>query len=282
LSFESLLPKLFRCPECHTELHEIVYGMLAGPPKDNQVAGGCEWSDEAPTRVCPKCKWEGGLGGRTWPTKGSHRVPLDDPSAEFGVRVETIDFDLTTMTNDELFRLGRVTVTARLELVHRGLDAEDIDDYYDLLDDGDARSWPLIRKDACFVFYNSDTHLIEQACTYGSQRSMHEFLYLRQGMDDWQMVDTLEAFHDVVFGMKNPSLQVWEIEVYDDELTDEDADSEPFNYGSEVIKALLAGEAVTDDELAKEGDQYEKPIFWPHWFDPGAMLNFVQNPWVQN
>ena len=281
MPLDSLLPKIFRCPECDTELHEIVYGLLAEPPKSNQVVGGCDWSDDAPTKLCPKCKWEGGLGGRSWTTTGSMQVPVDDPTAEYGMRVETIHFDLATSTNDELYQIGRRNLNARFELVHRGIDAETIDDYYDQFEAGEAHSWPLIRKDACFVFYNSETQLIEQACTYGAQRSMHEFLYLRPGMDDWAMVDSLDEFHQVVFGLRKETLQVWDIDLYDGDLVDEDADSEPFNYGSDLIKAMLAGKRVTEDDLYKEGDQYDRHIGWPHWLDEGTMLNNVKYPWLQ-
>ncbi len=280
MSWDSVLPKIFRCPECDTRLKDVVYGMLSGPPAENEVAGGCEWSDEAPTKLCPNCKWEGGLGGRTWPTIGSHRVPVAEPSAEFGVRVETIHFDLAKMTNDELFELGRRVLNARLELVHRGLEPLDIDDFYDNVDAGSARSLPLVRKDACFIFYNSETKLIEQACTYGAQRTMHEFLYLRLGMDEWQMVDTLEEFHDVVFGMKKASLQVWEVDLFEGDGDDDD-DSEPATYGSAAIRAMLSGVPVSQEDLENEGDQYELPIYWPHWFNEGLMLNYVQNPWAQ-
>ena len=280
MSFESLLPKLFRCPECATELYEIVYGMLAGPPKANQVAGGCEWSDEAPTKVCPKCKWEGALGGRSWPIEFTRRTQIFDESAPDNVRNEQRDYNLGTMTNEELFELGRGIITARFELVHRGLDAEDIDDYYDRLDDGDARSWPLIRKDACFIFYDSETQLVDQVCTYSAQRTMHEFQYLRAGFEEWEFTETLSDFQDVVFGMESPALQVWIIDL-DHNHEDKDDDSEAFHYGSEAIKAMLAGSPISQEDLAQEGSQYEEPIYWPHWFDPGAMLNYLQNRWLQ-
>ena len=281
MSLDTLLPKIFRCPECGTQLHEILYGMLAEPPKANQVAGGCEWSDDAPTKLCPSCKWEGALGGRSWPVIGSQQVPVEDPTAEYGMRVETIHFDLRTASDDELFQLGRRNINARFELVHRGVDPERIDDVYDQLEPGEAHSWPLVRKNACFLFYDTETQLVEQACIYTALRSMHEFLYLRPGMDEWDIVETLDEFHGVVFGMKKPTLQVWDVELNEDDVEDEDADSEPFNYGSQALKRMLSRMPITEDELFTECDQYERPIYWPHWFNEGTMLNNVQNPWLQ-
>jgi hypothetical protein len=80
MSLDTLLPKCFRCPECGTQLHEILYGMLAEPPKANQVAGGCEWSDDAPIKLCPSCKWEGGAlddnGKMKWQFNGK---PTSNP-----------------------------------------------------------------------------------------------------------------------------------------------------------------------------------------------------------
>ena len=280
MSLESLLPKIFRCPKCDAQLKDVVYGMLAGPPADNEVAGGCEWSDVAPTKVCPKCGWEGALGGRSWSIEFTLRTQIFDESAPKNIRHEQRDYNLSTMTDEELFELGRGIITARFELVHRGLDAEDIDAYYDLSDTGNARSFPLIRKDACFIFYNTETQLVEQVCTYSAQRTMHEFQYLRAGFAEWEFAETLSDFHEVVFGKKNPSLQVWKIDL-DHNHEAEDDESEAFHYGSEAIKAMLAGTPISEEDLVQEGVQYERPIYWPHWFDPGAMLNFVQNPWLQ-
>jgi hypothetical protein len=280
MSFESLLPKLFRCPECATELHEIVYGMLAGPPKANQVVGGCEWSDEAPTKVCPKCKWEGALGGRSWPIEFTRRTQIYDESAPNNVRNEQHDFNLRTMTDEELFELGKSTITARFELVHRGVEAAEIDDFYDQLG-MEAISSPLIKKYAYFVFYNSETQQIDQACIYSAQRSMHEFLYLRHGMDEWQIVETLDEFHEVVFGMEKPSLVVWSLNLKESGLSRDDSDSQPFTYGSVAIKAMLAETEISQDELLEEGSYFAQPIYWPDWFDEGAMLSYVQYPWAQ-
>ena len=280
MSFNSLLPKMFNCPECNTRLKDVVYGLLAGPPADNEVAGGCEWSDVAPTKVCPKCGWEGGLGGRSWPIEFTRRTQVFDESAPDNVRNEQRDYNLSTMTNEELFELGRGVLTARFELLHRGLDAEDIDDFYDRSDAGNARSWPLIRKDACFIFYDSDTQLVDQVCTYSAQRTIHEFHYLRAGFEEWEFAETLSDFRAVVLGMESPALQVWVIDL-DHNHEAEDDESEAFHYGSEAIKAMLAGAPISEEDLVQEGVQYERPIYWPHWFDPGAMLNYVQNPWAQ-
>lgn len=279
MSFNSLLPKIFNCPECETRLKDVVYGLLAGPPADNEVAGGCEWSDVAPTKVCPNCAWEGALGGRSWPIEFTRRSQIFDESAPNNIRHEQRDYNLSTMTDEELFELGRGNITARFELVHRGLDAQAIDDFYDGLEIGNARYWPLICKDACFIFYNSETQLVEQVCTYSAQRNMHEFQYLRAGFEEWEFAETLSDFHDVVFAMKSPSLQVWEIDL-DHNHEAEDDESEAFHYGSNAIKAMLAEERITEDELSREGDKYDLPISWPHWFDPGMMINFVANPFA--
>jgi hypothetical protein len=185
------------------------------------------------------------------------------------------------MTNDELFDLGKGHQPARFELVHRGFEARAIDDYYDGLEIGDAHSWPLIRKDACFIFYNTESQLVEQVCTFSAQRTMHEFQYLRAGFEEWEFAETLSDFHEVVFGKKSPSLQVWIIDLDHNHESEDDA-SEAFTYGSEAVTAMLAGERITEVELAREGDQYERPIYWPHWFDAGLMIKFVANPFAPN
>ena len=279
MSLNSLLPKIFNCPECDSRLKEVVYGLLAGPPADNEVAGGCEWSDDAPTKLCPLCGWEGALGGRSWSTGITEtRIAPHESDSDGAVTVEVV-VDLRNITNDELFELGKTHLPARFELVHRGFEAQAIDDYYDGLEIGDAHSWPLIRKDACFIFYNTESQLVEQVCTFSAQRTMHEFQYLRTGFEEWEFAETLSDFHEVVFGKKNPSLQVWEIDL-DHNHEAEDDESEAFHYGSKAIKAMLAEERITEDELSREGDQYERPIYWPHWFDAGMMINFVANPFA--
>jgi rubredoxin len=129
MSFESLLPKLFRCPECDTQLKDVVYGLLAGPPADNEVAGGCEWSDVAPTKVCPLCGWEGALGGRSWSTGITEtRIALYESESDGTITAE-MTVDIRSMTDDELFDRGKTHLPARFELVHRGFEAQAIDDY---------------------------------------------------------------------------------------------------------------------------------------------------------
>jgi hypothetical protein len=195
--------------------------------------------------------------------------------------MESIPFDLINSTNDELLELGMRVLEARFELFHRGVDAEAIDSYFDQFDESEAHSWPLVRKQAVLIFYNPETELIEQACIYGAQRSMHEFMYLRPGMDDWEIVDSMLDFRQVVFGMNREGVEVWHLDAEDHNLFSAEADSSPTTYGSDAIQAMLTQSPVNVDDLYKQGGRYERPIYWPHWFDPGVMVNCVLNPWVQ-
>jgi hypothetical protein len=275
-SLFSLLPKMYRCPLCESDLLDIVYGLIAGPLDDNQIPGGCEWSDEAPTKACVKCDWRGGLGGRSWATEFTERWQIYDETSPNNVREEERSYNLKTMSNEELFEFGRANLASRFELVHRGIDPAVIDEAMD-----EELSMPLIRKEIAFVFYNLEAETIEQVCIYSAQRTMHEFEYLMHGFDDWVSVSTLQDFHDAVFAMKRPEILVWPIAL-PDEMSDEDSSTIPCNYGSPAIKALIEDAWITPEDMFDfdDGGFYETPIFWPHWFDPGFMLDYTQRPWL--
>jgi uncharacterized protein (UPF0212 family) len=50
--------ELTNCPKCGEKLKKLVYGMLAGPPADDEIAAGCLIEIDAPTKACPKCCWQ--------------------------------------------------------------------------------------------------------------------------------------------------------------------------------------------------------------------------------
>ena len=49
--------ELTHCPKCGEKLKTVVYGMLAGPPAEDEIAGGCLIEVDAPTKACAKCGW---------------------------------------------------------------------------------------------------------------------------------------------------------------------------------------------------------------------------------
>lgn len=253
---ESVLPKLFRCPKCNSDLLEIVYGMPGEP-----------------TKACSKCDWRGAHSGRTWVTEWVQTTQTWDESAPNNSRIEKRTIDLKTMSEAELWEFAEGNLQARYELVHRGIDPFDIDENLE----AKGISLPLIRKEEFFFFYNTDTRFIEQVCLFVAQGQEHDFFVVRSGMDDWDKAWTLEEFHLTVFSMKKDGIEVWCSEMPTDDITDEEWDQIPFSYGSPLVKKMLANEKLDESQMFEYAGRFQTRIFWPHWFDPGLMLSYLDS-----
>jgi hypothetical protein len=262
------LPQLSYCPNCKSKLKDILYGLIAEPvDEEKYVIGGCDISEDAPTKKCSSCDWEGGLGGRTWDTAWVIRNYKEDPTASGGEILTEEEFDLCKLNVDELQIKGRTLIEARFELVHRGKTPEEVEELFE-----DAPSMPLIEKWEAFLFYNTETNYIERVALFSAHWRFHTFSYLADGALEWEIATTLKDFHDAVFSMKREDIEVWSIDIPED-FSDGDFMSDPSNYGSHAIRKFISKEQITADELFKEGGFFKTPIFWPHWFDPGLMLN---------
>lgn len=262
-----VLPKLIKCPECGDRLKDFVYGLLAAPLDDeNLVAAGCEIDPMSPAKTCTKCGWSGAPGGRTWPVEFEYTTEEFDEDNPGKPKITHVKHNLILMSDDDLFEFGQMNLEARYELVYRGYDPDDLDDQF--ADEG--VSMPLVQRDAFLVFHNPKTGLIEQVSSFSSHRTHHDYMYLRPGSTEWRGAWSLDEFHDTAFA-QNDDTQVWYLDM-PEELSDEDFMSDPSNFGSNAIKAMLEERPVSDSELSSEGDLLSTKIFWPHWFDEGLML----------
>jgi hypothetical protein len=270
-----VLPVTTSCPNCKSRsLKEIVYGLVGPNVPDDVVIGGCEYSDEAPTKACADCDWQGCLGGRSWAYQFTQRTQIYDETSPTKARVEETDYNMRTMSDDDLIELGRGKIIARFELVHRGFDPAKLDEIFD-----EDLPMPLLPKFACYVFYNVGTKKIDLACIFQAQRTMHEFFYLLPGMDDWGVVDTVADFQDLVFSMKETNTILWSLDLPEN-FSDEDFMAMPTNYGSPALKSFIAGESIEPDEMLKEGGFFKEKHYWPYWFDAGFMTSYVNNPFL--
>lgn len=264
---DDFLPKILRCPVCKSGLADITYGLSAEPPGVGVVAGGCVVDPDGPTKACPECDWRGALGGRGWATEFTETRHILDENEVNNTRIEVRHYNLVTMGIPELIDYGSTNLESRFELVRRGFDPQQVDEMFK-----NGLSLPLIENAQFFVFRNSETGLIEQICLYMAHRNQHEFFYLRPGFFDWEMAATLEQFHLAVFDMKKENIAVWCEDASDDEISELDERSFPFNYGFSLVTKMLGREALSEDEMFRHADLFKRPIFWPNWFDPGIML----------
>ena len=277
MDVKSVFPKLDDCPECRAKLKNIRYGMFATPPKNDEIDGGSLIDPNAPTKACPKCDWRGGNGGRTWETNFSRTLIEADPSNS-SVEIErTINIDLSSLTNDELLEFGKYKLEARFELVFKGLDPIQVDLYYDQFDVNEAPSMPLIDTDVTLAYYNASTQRVEQVCYFFAKQYDHLFQYLRPGMRDWGAASSsVQEFHEVVLSMKKPDVSGWIIK-FPDEISEEDMFSSPDNFGSEVIKAMIQGDAISREELERHATQLDETVYFPHWFEPAFYVSNWSN-----
>jgi SNF2 family DNA or RNA helicase len=78
----------------------------------------------------------------------------------------------------------------------------------------------------------------------------------------------LEEFHREAFKFKAPDVEVWSTG-WPDEFSDDDAMSDPANFGSDFIKSLLSHEALERSDFEKSAERIDPAKYWPDWFEPG-------------
>lgn len=273
MTADSVLPKMTRCPDCGSPVKDMVYGMLAGPPGPNEISAGCEMDHSSPAKGCDECGWRGAPGGRTWETSFTQTVIDADPENPEIDREQVLEYNLLTMTHEELLDFGKFNLEARFELVHQGLEPMWVERYYDQFNIGEAAPLPLFHTYVALAYYNSATKKIEQVCYFSARHYNHLFQYLRPGMDDWGAAfNSVQEFHDVVFSMKKPHVAGW-IAKFPKELSEEDKFSTPDNFGSPVIKAMILNEVISLEELSEHAIKLETTVYWPYWFEPAFYAN---------
>lgn len=257
----NVLPgKITRCPSCNSPVKDIVYGLVAEPLGDGEILAGCKWETDSPTKGCSKCGWRGGAGGRTFETETSCFSVDAESDGDFDE-----DVNLTSLSIDQLYECGKFNLNARYELVFRGIDAMDVDVFYDQFDSGDAAPLPLIATEVTIAYYNSDTELIEQVCYFRAKGYQHAFKFLRPGMSSWGSADdNMAHFHQTVFSMKKEGVSGWLIKPFDEkhELSPQD------NFGSPIFEEMMARQKISREELESQAIELDITVFWPYWFEP--------------
>lgn len=262
-----VLPKLIKCPECGDRVKDLIYGLIFEELDEKvAIAAGCELEPMSPAKTCSNCGWSGAPGGRTWPVEFEYTTEEFDEENPGKAKVIHVKHNLIVMSDEELFEFGQMNLEARYELVFRGHDPQELDEQF--ADEG--VSMPLVQREAFLVFHNLKTGLIEQVSSFLSHRRHHDYMYLRPGMPEWRGAWSLDEFHETAFA-QNDDTQVWYLAM-PEELSDEDFMSDPSNFGSNAIKAMLEDRPVSNSELSREGDLLSTKIFWPYWFDEGLML----------
>lgn len=263
MDLNPVLPKLHKCPTCGAKALDILYGLQDGNPKKDTIDAGCALTPDSPTKGCEKCGWRGAFGGRTWETKFVETWEDEDETDPHQTIVSTHTFDLLEMSDEELLDYGSRSLEARYELVHRGFEPEKVDEAF-----SDAVPMPLIRKDDFTFFWNTKTGYIEQVSYFWAHWCDHTFMFIRPGMSEWGGASNLEEFHREAFKFKAPDVEVWSTG-WPDEFSDDDAMSDPANFGSDFIKSLLSHEALERSDFEKSAERIDPAKYWPDWFEPG-------------
>lgn len=263
---KSVFPLLENCPKCGARLKKIRYGLHAGPPNWDEIDAGCAFDENAPTKTCDNCEWRGGNGGRTWETSWidtQNEIDEANPSKTISVSRE---IDLESMTDEELFEFGETRLLPRYELAFRGYNPGDIDDHFE-----SGASLPLLEKQAILICFNTQTKLIEQATQFVSHRMTHLYCYLRPGMSDWDSVITGPEYRDVQSRAGRDSIEVWSLDLSIDYNADGE-EGEWQHFGIPLLKKMLAGSPVEQNDLQSMAQRFERNIPAPRWFEPGLFL----------
>ena len=263
---ESVFPRLEKCPKCSARLNTIRYGLHAGPPNWDEIDAGCAFDENAPTRACSNCEWRGGNGGRTWETSWVEtRNDVDEANPGKTISI-TREFDLESMTDEELFECGESRLFPRYELAFRGYSPEDIDDFFE-----SGSSLPLLSKEAILICLNTETNLIEQATQFVSHRMTHLYCYLRPGMSEWDSVSSGSEYLDVQSKSDQDAFEVWSLDL----TIEYDADGEEGewqHFGIPLLEKMLSQTPVQQAELDSMAEKFARSIPAPIWFEPGLFL----------
>lgn len=254
------------CPDCRTELKQIVYGMMTEElfESGDYIPGGCLIDGLEPHWGCDNCGYRGFLGGREYKTR--HTKPGYKPGTENSLNPEIIElvFDVIEASDEELWGWSEGLWEARLELLHRGISKAEIEAYGEQAELWDAM--PFEETELGIIQYDPATQKIIGIEIFYAHGKTQSYSYRLPGMDKWGGCYTVGDFHHVQTNFpREANLETWQLILKegqsDDAFWEEESDLD-----HPLVKQMLASENVSKENLEKYSPQFERFFIWPSWF----------------
>jgi len=256
------------CPKCGATLKKIVYGMITSDAIESGefIIGGCEIDGTQPWLGCEDCDFRGFPGGRTFRTSFEETHYEENPSGVDEALVTSVQIDLMTATEDELWLLASRLFEARLELLHRGVSKRDIEIAYEQ----NWENWifmPFEPFEEILVHFSRPSGKVLGVTIYFAHEKFQHHMRLILEDGTWGEFPSWHEFRATVLGYKSEGLETWvlegpeidTIEAYGGSATD---------LNSEFVRALIARKWRVDPrEFPGELSLLDRPILWPYWYE---------------
>jgi len=255
------------CPKCGNKLKAIMYGMVDSETADNPdvILGGCAVDGNEPFLGCSDCGFEGFPGGRTYRT--FHTKPGYKPGTENSKSPEIItrEFDLVSASTEELWGWSDGLFEARLELLHRGVSNQQIQDAY--LENENWDFMPFDPFETILCYFSRLTGKVLGFGIFYAHAKFQAAHHLGQGDSRWNMLTSSTEFLEVLMKHESEGLETWKVDF--DGMDSAEAYSEEMStLGSEFLVSCLANNWALDPAgFPREMRQLDRPILWPFWFD---------------
>ncbi len=257
-----------KCPECGATLKKITYGLMSKDALESgdYILGGCQIDVLEPWLGCPNCNFEGFPGGRTFRTEFEIPNHIFDPDGYTGTELTRHHVDLTTATEDQLWKLAARIFEARLELVHRGVKQREIEIAYDQ----NWEDWtfmPFEPFEEILVHFSRPQEKVLGVVINFAYEKFQFCTRLRAQDGSWEQLSPGPEFHEAFSNYDREGLETWELE--SKELQTEDAyASEVTDLNSPFIRALSQNNWNVDPRhYPNELFELSRPIRWPHWYE---------------
>lgn len=263
------MEKTEKCPDCRSNLKPIIYGMVPeGFTEENQVIlGGCLLDGREPHVGCENCGYRGAPGGRMYKT--AHTKPKYKLGTENSENPEIIQvvFDVVEASDDELWGWAEGLFEARLELLHRGVPREAIEEYGENAEFWDAM--PFEPTELGIIQYDPVAQKIVGAEIFFAHGKMQVHTYRLPEMKRWGSCFTVGDFFFVQENFRpTEALETWQFLLAQGQ-SDDAFGAEDTDLGHPLIKAMLASGEVPKHEMEKYAQQFERFFIWPAWcFEP--------------
>ena len=254
------------CPDCKSKLKPVVYGLVpeSVAKNDDVIIGGCLVDGNEPHFGCSNCGYQGFPGGRTYKTKHSK------PKYKFGTEntdnpeVIQVIFDVVEATEEQLWGWAEGLWEARLELLHRGVPKDVIEQHGLEVENWDAM--PFDETELGIIQYDPASKKIIGIGIFYAHGNTQSYTYRLPGMNRWGSCFTMGDFHHVQGNFpREANLQTWQLMLRDGQSEDafwgEDTDLD-----HPLVKAMLDSREVSIEMLEGLSPQFERFFIWPAWF----------------
>lgn len=126
---------------------------------------------------------------------------------------------------------------------------------------------PLINEPLDFNilgFWDKDSQKVFRTFAYSKNLTGAEVRFLDERLPGWITVTSKTSFINLL-AFEKP-LQGFSLSASKFKPTQDDLESEPFNFGSQVIGNFIDGREVSLALILREGSLLENDELWPEWF----------------